>query len=55
MGQGAGLHVTIAKWLTPNGTWIHMKGLQPDVVVTLDEKDPSHDTQLEKGIETLLK
>ncbi|KRL83851.1 S41 family peptidase [Ligilactobacillus apodemi] len=25
------LKLTIAKWLTPNGTWIHSKGLSPDV------------------------
>ncbi len=54
LGNGAGLHITIAKWLTPDGTWVHKKGLTPDVVVHLDPKDPSHDTQLEKGIETLL-
>lgn len=54
MGGGAGLHVTIAKWLTPNGTWVHNKGLTPDVAVGLDKKDPSHDIQLEKAIETLL-
>jgi len=54
MGNGAGLHVTIAKWLTPDGTWVHQKGLTPDVVVHLDPKNPSRDTQLEKGIETLL-
>lgn len=54
LGGGAGLHVTIAKWLTPNGTWVHGKGLTPDVSVALDDKDPSHDTQLEKAIETVL-
>lgn len=54
LGNGAGLHVTIAKWLTPNGTWVHQKGLTPDVIVHLDPKDPSRDTQLEQGIETLL-
>lgn len=55
LGGGAGLHVTVAKWLTPNGTWVHQKGLKPDVQVGIDEKDPSHDSQLEKAIETLLK
>lgn len=54
LGGGAGLHVTIAKWLTPNGTWVHGKGLTPDVQVSLDDKDPSHDTQLEKAIQTVL-
>ena len=55
LGDGAGLHVTIAKWLTPNGTWVHGKGLTPDVVVSLDPKDPSRDTQLEKAVFELLK
>jgi carboxyl-terminal processing protease len=55
LGDGAGLHVTIAKWLTPNGTWVHGVGLTPDVVVTLDPKDPARDTQLEKAVFELLK
>ena len=55
LGDGAGLHVTIAKWLTPNGTWVHGKGLTPDVSVALDPKDPSRDTQLEKAVSELLK
>src|SRR5258708_10666775 len=54
LGNGAGVHVTIAKCLTPNGTWVHGKGLTPDVSVSLSEKDPTHDTQLEKAISTLL-
>jgi len=58
LGNGAGLHVTIAKWLTPNGTWVgngvNGTGLTPDVSVSLDSKDPTHDTQLEKAIETVL-
>lgn len=54
LGGGAGLHITIAKWLTPNGTWVHKEGLTPDVEVAIDEKDPSHDAQLEKAIEELL-
>ncbi|AUM66943.1 MULTISPECIES: S41 family peptidase [Brevibacillus] len=28
------LKLTIAKWLTPKGEWIHKKGIQPDEVVT---------------------
>jgi carboxyl-terminal processing protease len=54
LGEGAGVHITIAKWLTPNGTWVHKQGLEPDVKVDFDKKDPSHDVQLEKAIETLL-
>lgn len=55
LGDGAGLHVTIAKWLTPNGIWVNGKGLTPDVSVALDPKDPSRDTQLEKAVLELLK
>ncbi len=55
LGNGAGLHVTVAKWLTPNGTWVHGVGLKPDVEVTQSEKEPTHDLQLEKAIQELLK
>lgn len=55
LGNGAGIHVTIAKWLTPNGTWVNGTGLTPDIVVSLDPKDETHDTQLEKAVEELLK
>lgn len=55
LGNGAGIHVTIAKWLTPNGTWVHKKGLTPDIEVKLDEKDPSRDTQLESAVEQLVR
>ena len=55
LGGGAGLHVTIAKWLTPDGTWVHGVGLKPDIEVKLDEKDPSHDTQLEKAVLELVR
>lgn len=58
LGDGAGLHVTIAKWLTPDGTWVGNgkdgKGLTPDFTVPLDPKDPTHDTQLEKAVEILV-
>lgn len=55
LGGGAGLHITVAKWLTPSGIWVHQKGLTPDYVVPLDPKDPTHDTQLEKAVELLVK
>jgi carboxyl-terminal processing protease len=46
---GSGLHVTTAKWLTPNGTWVHEKGLEPDVKV-LNDEDLTVDEQLEAAI-----
>lgn len=48
--DGSGLHVTIAKWLTPKEIWVHGKGLEPDVKVAIGEKDTS-DVQLDKAIE----
>ena len=55
LGNGAGLHITIAKWLTPNGTWVNGKGLAPDISVSIDPKVENRDTQLEKAIEELVK
>lgn len=33
LGDGSLLKITIAKWLTPDGTWIHGKGIEPDIAV----------------------
>ncbi len=51
--DGSGVHLTIAKWLTPNKEWIHKIGLEPDVVVERPESDIENetDTQLEKVLE----
>jgi carboxyl-terminal processing protease len=35
--DGSNLKFTTAKWLTPNGNWIHKKGIKPDVAVALPE------------------
>lgn len=53
-GSGAGLHITIARWLTPKGNWIHKQGINPDIVVELDETRPTVDTQLVKASEMLM-
>lgn len=55
LGNGAGIHITIAKWLTPNETWVHEIGLTPDIEVKADPKDPNHDTTLERAVEELTK
>lgn len=36
---GSGLHVTTAKWLTPDGTWVHEKGLTPDTEIIPKDTD----------------
>jgi carboxyl-terminal processing protease len=33
LGDGSNIKMTIMKWLTPNGTWIHKKGIAPDMLV----------------------
>lgn len=53
--DGSGLHVTIAKWLTPNKAWVHEKGLEPDVKLEVDwdKVEDESDPQLDKAIEIL--
>lgn len=51
--DGAGLHVTIAKWLLSNDVWINGTGLTPDIKIENDEKQPERDLQLEKAVEVL--
>jgi carboxyl-terminal processing protease len=33
MADGSSMKLTIDKWLTPNGSWIHQKGITPDIPV----------------------
>ena len=51
--NSAGINITIQKYLTPNGTDIHKKGITPDIVVELKEEDikNKNDVQLKKAIE----
>jgi len=50
--NGAGLHITIARWLTPSGFWVNEGGLVPDYEVE-DNADTEEDEQLNKAIEVL--
>ncbi len=51
--NSSGINITIQKYLTPNGTDIHKKGITPDIVVELTEEDVKNknDLQLKKAIE----
>jgi len=56
---GAGLHVTVAKWVLPNGDWINHKGINPDVeeLLKLEEGNTltrEKDNQLDRAISVLL-
>ena len=53
---GAGLNITVQKYLTPNGTDINKKGIAPDIEVKFTEIDfkAKNDVQLKKAQEVLL-
>lgn len=53
--DGSALHITIQKYLTPNGTDIHKKGIVPDYTVDITAEDIKNnkDPQLEKACEIL--
>lgn len=53
--DGSSLKVTVARWLTPKGTSISEKGLEPDYRVEMTEEDTTakKDPQLDKAIEIL--
>jgi len=58
--EGAGLHVTVAKWVLPNGDWINGRGIEPKIKVINEIKEGNTitkevDKQLEKAIELLTK
>jgi len=57
LAGGTGIHITVAKWLTPNGRWVNeTSGLDPDVKIEVDKQDKDEedlDPQLEKAIELL--
>ncbi len=57
LSNGGGVRITIARWLTPNASWIHEDGIEPDYVITIPEVDNPEDfedTQLQAAIDYLL-
>ena len=52
---GSAMHITIQKYLTPDGTDINKKGIEPDYEVDLTEEDikKERDPQVAKAIEVL--
>ena len=51
--DGSGLHLTVAKWLTPKKNWVHEVGIEPDVKVefTAEDFEQGRDPQLDKVLE----
>lgn len=52
LSNGGGLHVTIARWLLPDGGWIHEEGIPVDVEVK-DDRDTQEDEVILRAIEEL--
>ncbi|NQD66185.1 PDZ domain-containing protein [Bacillus haikouensis] len=50
MGDGSNIKLTMYKWLTPNGNWIHKKGILPDVQVKQPAYYYAHPLQIEKPL-----
>lgn len=48
-----GIHLTVARWLTPDKVWIQGKGLQPDVPVSPDGARAGVDPVLDAGLQQL--
>jgi carboxyl-terminal processing protease len=53
LSDGSGLKLTIAKWLTPNGTWIHKVGIAPDYPVASATTQGADDLVLTKALDLL--
>jgi carboxyl-terminal processing protease len=55
LSGGAGLHLTVAKWLTPSGEWVNGTGLTPDYEVAITDEDlnADRDPQFDKALELL--
>lgn len=54
LAGGTGIHITVAKWLTPEGRWVNdSEGLEPDVKIEEDKEDSTKDPQLDKALELL--
>lgn len=51
MGDGSTIKLTVYKWLTPDGNWIHQKGVAPTVAVQPSKLHNLHPIQLTKELE----
>lgn len=60
LDDGSAVKVTMAKYFTPNGNYIHEAGISPDIELEYEyqgeqgeEYDPMHDNQVLKALEVL--
>jgi carboxyl-terminal processing protease len=50
MGDGSTIKLTLYKWLTPDGNWIHKKGVEPTLEVKQPEYYYANPIQVEKEL-----
>lgn len=60
LDKGAGLHITVAKWVLPGGTWINGTGIKPAIEVKNEIKEGNTltdetDAQLQRAFEEIMK
>ncbi|MBU8880960.1 peptidoglycan-binding protein [Bacillus sp. FJAT-29790] len=48
MGDGSNIKLTLYKWLTPDGNWIHKEGIKPTIEVKQPAIYRTHPLQIEK-------
>ena len=60
LSDGSAIKLTVSKYYTPNGNYIHKVGIEPDITVEMSNEewtesrdDPDKDTQLKKAFEIL--
>ncbi|MCY4071920.1 MAG: S41 family peptidase [Chloroflexi bacterium] len=56
LANGGCVRITVKRWLTPNGSWIHAQGITPDIIVEWNpetDEERENDLQLEAAIEFL--
>ena len=56
LANGGCVRITVKRWLTPNGSWIHKQGITPDIIVEWNpdtDAERQIDLQVEAAIEFL--
>jgi carboxyl-terminal processing protease len=56
LGDGRGIKLTTAHYLTPSGRFIHGQGIEPDIIIEQVEQQPgSNDNQITRAVQILKK
>ncbi|MBM4760867.1 S41 family peptidase [Bacillus sp. B15-48] len=50
MGDGSNIKITLFKWLTPDGNWIHKNGIEPTIPVEQPKLYQTHPIQAEEPL-----